>query len=50
MLDIKTKLYSSKYFIQYNPEVKNTRHPLFLKESPAGDSLLSFKYLKLLRH
>ena len=47
MLDIKTKLYSSKYFIQYNPEVKNNRHPLFLKESPANDSLLSFKYLKL---
>ena len=47
MLGIKIKLYSSKYFIQYNPEVKNNLHPLFLQESPAKDGLLLFKYLKL---
>ena len=47
MLGIKMKLYSSKYFIQYNLEVKNNLHPLFLQESPAKDGLLLFKYLKL---
>ena len=47
MLGIKTKLYSSKYFIQYNIEVKNNLHPLFLQESLAKDDLLRFKYLKL---
>ena len=47
MLGIKIKLYSSKYFIQYNPEVKNNLHPLFLQESPAKDGLLQFKYLIL---
>ena len=47
MLGAKIKLYSSKYFIQYNSEVKNNLHPLFLLESPAKDSLLLFKYLKL---
>ena len=47
MLGVKIKLYSSKYFIQYNPEVKNNLHPLFLQESPAKDGLLLFKYLKL---
>ena len=31
------KLYSSKYFIQYNPEVKNNLHPLFLQENPVED-------------
>ena len=44
---VEIKLYSSKYFIQYNPEVKNNLHPLFLQESPAKDGLLLFKYLKL---
>ena len=44
---VKSKLYSSKYFIQYNPEVKNNLHPLFLQESPVKDGLLLFKYLKL---
>ena len=47
MLGIKIKLYSSKYFIQYNPEVKHNVDPLFLQESPAKDGLLLFKYLKL---
>ena len=47
MLGIKIKLYSSKYFIQFNPEAKNNLHPLFLQESPAKDGLLLFKYLKL---
>ena len=47
MLGIKIKLYSSKYFIQFNPEVKNNLHPLFLQESPAKDSLLLFKSLNL---
>ena len=47
MLGIKIKLYSSKYFIQYNPEVKNNLHHVFLQESPAKNSLLLFKYLKL---
>ena len=47
MLGIKIKLYSSKYFIQYNPEVKNSLHPLFLQEIQAKDGLLLFKYLKL---
>ena len=47
MLGIKIKLYSSKYVIQYNPEVKNNLHSLFLQESPAKDGLLLFKYLKL---
>ena len=51
MLGIKIKLYSSKYFIQYNPEVKNNLHPLFLQENAAKDGLLLFKYLNLsLRH
>ena len=36
--------YSSKYFIQYNPEVKNNLHSLFLQESPAKDGLLLFKF------
>ena len=44
---VKIKFYSSKYFIQYNPEIKNNLHPLFLQESPAKDGLLLFKYLKL---
>ena len=30
MLGIKIKQYSSKYFIQNNPEAKNNFHPLFL--------------------
>ena len=47
MLGIKIKLYSSKYFIQFNPEVKNNLHPLFLQESPANDGLLLFNYLRL---
>ena len=47
MLGIKIKLYSSKYFIQNNPEVKNNLRPLFLQESPAKDGLLLFKFLKL---
>ena len=47
MLGIKIKLYSPKYFIPYNPEVKNNLQPLFLQESPAKDGLLLFKYLKL---
>ena len=47
ILAIKIKLHSSKYFIQYNPEVKNNLHPLFLQESPAKDGLILFKYLKL---
>ena len=47
MLSTKTKLYNSKYFIQYNPEIKHNLHPLFLQESPAKDGLLLFKYLKL---
>ena len=47
MLGIKIKLYSSKYFIQFNPEAKNNLHPLFLQESPTKDRLLLFKYLKL---
>ena len=47
MLGIKIKLYSSKYFIQFNPEAKNNHHPLFLQESPAKDGLILFKYLKL---
>ena len=47
MLSTKIKLYNSKYFIQYNPEVKHNLHPLFLQENPAKDGLLLFKYLKL---
>ena len=47
MLGIKTKLYSSKHFIQFNPEAKNNLQPLFLQESPAKVGLLLFKYLKL---
>ena len=47
ILGIKIKLYSSKYFTQYNPEVKNNLHPLFPQDSPAKDGLLLFKYLKL---
>ena len=47
MLGIKIKLYSSKYFIQFNPEAKNNLHTLFLQEIPAKDALLLFKYLKL---
>ena len=47
MLGIKKTLYSSKYFIQYNPEVKNNLHPLFRQERSAKDGLLPFKYLKL---
>ena len=51
MLGIKIKIYSSKYFIQFNPEAKNNLHPLFLQETPAKDGLLLFKYLKLIyRH
>ena len=42
MLGAKIKLYSSKYFIQYNSEAKNNLHPLFLQEIPAKDSLLLF--------
>ena len=47
MLGIKIKLYSYKYFIQFNPDAKNNLPPLFLQESPATDGLLQFKYLKL---
>ena len=47
MLGIKIKLYSSKYFIKFNPEAKNNLHPLFLQESPAKYGLLQFKYLRL---
>ena len=47
MLGIKIKLYSSKNFIRYNPQVKNNLHPLFLQESPAKDGLQLFKYLNL---
>ena len=47
MLGIKIKLYSSKYFIQFNPEAKNNLHPFFLQKIPAKDGLLLFKYLKL---
>ena len=47
MLGIKIKLYSSKYFIQFNPEVKNNLHPLCLQESPAKDGLLLFNDLRL---
>ena len=47
MLGIKIKLYSSKYFIQFNPDAKNNLHLLFLQESPAKDGLLQFKYLEL---
>ena len=43
MLGIKVKLHNSQYFIQYNPEVKNNLHPLFLQESPAKDGLPLFK-------
>ena len=39
--------YSSKYFIQNIPEVKNNPHSLFLYESPAKDGLLPFKFFKL---
>ena len=39
--------YSSKYFIQSNPEVKNNPHSLFLQEIPAKDGLLLFKFSKL---
>ena len=39
--------YSSKYVIQNNFEAKNNPHPLFLKESPAKDGLLLFKFSKL---
>ena len=46
MLGVKIKLYSSKHFIQYNPEVKNNFPILFIQESPAKDGLLLFKYLK----
>ena len=42
MLGIKIKLYNSKYFIQYNPEVKNNLHPLILQKRPAKDGLLLF--------
>ena len=48
MLGIKSKLYSSKHFIQNNPEVKNNLYHLFLQESPAKDGLLPFKFLKTL--
>ena len=47
MLGIKIKLYSSKYFIQFSPEVTNNLHPLFLQDSPAEYGFLLFKYLKL---
>ena len=47
MLGIKIKLYSSKYFIQFNPEAKNNLHPFSLQESPTKDGLLLFKYLEL---
>ena len=47
MLGIKIKQYSSKYFIQNNPEAKNNFHPLFLSEIPAKDGLLLFKFLRL---
>ena len=47
MLGIKIKLYSSKYFIQNNPEVKNNLLQLFLQESPAKDGFLPFKIIKL---
>ena len=44
---VEIKIYSSEYFIKYNPEIKNNLHPLFLQGSPAKDGLLLFKYLKL---
>ena len=47
MSGIKIKLYSSKYFIQYKPEVKNSIQPLFLQERPAKDGLLLFEYVIL---
>ena len=47
MLDVKIKLYSSKYFIQNNAEVEINLHPLFLRESPTKNGLLPFKFLKL---
>ena len=47
MLRIKIKLYSSKYFIQFNLEAKNNLHLFSLQESPTKDGLLLFKYLKL---
>ena len=47
MLGVKIKLYSSKYFIQFNAKVKNNLHPLFLQEIPAKDGLLQFKYFIL---
>ena len=47
MLGIKIEPYSSKYFIQHNPKVKNNPYLLFLQERPAKDGLLLFKYLKL---
>ena len=36
---IRIKLYSSKCFIQYNPEVKNNLDSFFLQESPTKNGL-----------
>ena len=36
--------YSSKYFIQNNPEVKNALHFLVLQQNTAKDGLLPFKF------
>ena len=47
MLGFKIKLYSSKYFIQNNHEVKNNLLQLFLQETPAKDGFLPFKIIKL---
>ena len=47
MLGFKIKLYSSKYFIQNNHEVKNNLLHVFLQESPAKDGFLPFKIIKL---
>ena len=40
--------YSSKYFVQNDPEVKNNAHALVLQESPAKDGLLPFELPKLI--
>ena len=47
MLVIKIKLYSSKDFVQNNPEVKSNLQPLFLQERPNTEGLLPLKFLKL---
>ena len=47
MLGIKIKLCNPKYFIQFNPEAKNSLNPLYLEETPSKVGLLLFKYLIL---